>query len=182
MAIVGITCTCVGAARMRVCDVIAVGCKQSHVLREKTHFVQVLDRFHLLLPLFLQSSAKRCSIMDSTLDLSTLHALSPEVISKQATINIGTASRFIVHARIMETKKKNFHPTMAATDPPRCSSACFVATVRRRARIHRPQLLRQKKSARSLSDLFTGTIGHVAHGKSTVVKAISGVQVQIKGG
>ena len=25
--------------------------------------------------------------------------------------------------------------------------------------------------------LFTGTIGHVAHGKSTVVKAISGVQV-----
>lgn len=25
--------------------------------------------------------------------------------------------------------------------------------------------------------LFSGTIGHVAHGKSTVVKAISGVQV-----
>lgn len=24
--------------------------------------------------------------------------------------------------------------------------------------------------------MFTGTIGHVAHGKSTVVKAISGVQ------
>jgi len=24
--------------------------------------------------------------------------------------------------------------------------------------------------------LFTGTIGHVAHGKSTIVKAISGVQ------
>jgi len=26
--------------------------------------------------------------------------------------------------------------------------------------------------------LATGTIGHVAHGKSTVVKAISGVQVR----
>lgn len=25
--------------------------------------------------------------------------------------------------------------------------------------------------------VFSGTIGHVAHGKSTVVKAISGVQV-----
>ncbi|KAF9111880.1 hypothetical protein BGX27_004323 [Mortierella sp. AM989] len=47
--------------------------------------------------------------METTLDLSTLNPLSPEVISKQATINIGT-------------------------------------------------------------------IGHVAHGKSTVVKAISGVQ------
>ncbi|KAF9575063.1 hypothetical protein EC968_004560 [Mortierella alpina] len=47
--------------------------------------------------------------MEAPLDLSKLHALSPEVISKQATINIGT-------------------------------------------------------------------IGHVAHGKSTVVKAISGVQ------
>ena len=27
------------------------------------------------------------------------------------------------------------------------------------------------------NDCFSGTIGHVAHGKSTVVKAISGVQV-----
>ena len=26
--------------------------------------------------------------------------------------------------------------------------------------------------------MFSGTIGHVAHGKSTVVKAISGVQVK----
>lgn len=48
----------------------------------------------------------------SKLDVTTLHPLSPEVISRQATINIGT-------------------------------------------------------------------IGHVAHGKSTVVKAISGVQVRI---
>ena len=29
--------------------------------------------------------------------------------------------------------------------------------------------------------LFIGTIGHVAHGKSTVVKAISGVQVRTRG-
>lgn len=28
----------------------------------------------------------------------------------------------------------------------------------------------------SLSCFFSGTIGHVAHGKSTVVKAVSGVQ------
>lgn len=28
-------------------------------------------------------------------------------------------------------------------------------------------------------DISSGTIGHVAHGKSTVVKAISGVQVKI---
>jgi len=27
--------------------------------------------------------------------------------------------------------------------------------------------------------LFLGTIGHVAHGKSTLVKAISGVQVTV---
>lgn len=27
-----------------------------------------------------------------------------------------------------------------------------------------------------LCEFFTGTIGHVAHGKSTIVKAISGVQ------
>jgi translation initiation factor 2 subunit 3 len=52
----------------------------------------------------------------STLDISKLTPLSPEVISRQATINIG------------------FFP------------------------------------------LISGTIGHVAHGKSTVVKAISGVQ------
>ncbi|RVW26346.1 Eukaryotic translation initiation factor 2 subunit 3 [Vitis vinifera] len=51
----------------------------------------------------------------SKLDVTTLHPLSPEVISRQATINIGT-------------------------------------------------------------------VGHVAHGKSTVVKAISGVQKQPKGG
>ena len=29
--------------------------------------------------------------------------------------------------------------------------------------------------------IFSGTIGHVAHGKSTVVKALSGVQVGNKG-
>lgn len=57
-----------------------------------------------------------------TLDFSTLTPLSPEVICKQATINIGTHH----------------------IPPPRS----FVS----------------------------GTIGHVAHGKSTVVKAISGVQ------
>lgn len=68
----------------------------------------------------------------ATMDPSKLHPLSPEVISRQATINIGAYS----HA---------------------------LALV-----LHPLQLLKGGGS--------TGTIGHVAHGKSTVVKAISGVQ------
>lgn len=62
------------------------------------------------------------------IDVTKLNPLSPEVISKQATINIGLS--------------------------PSSSSE------------------RGKSSTIST----TGTIGHVAHGKSTVVKAISGVQ------
>lgn len=60
-----------------------------------------------------------------------MNALSPEVISRQATINIGKIER-----------------------------------------IHRNGILILKRCY--LHNL--GTIGHVAHGKSTVVKALSGVQ------
>lgn len=70
------------------------------------------------------------------IDVTKLTPLSPEVISKQATINIGKK----------QTKK---------------------------------QKLREKKNNRLIENFFIGTIGHVAHGKSTVVKAISGVQVKI---
>ncbi len=66
----------------------------------------------------------------STLDVSKLNPLSPEVISRQATINIGMT-------------KSSFNLVVV------------------------------------LLIFYTGTIGHVAHGKSTVVKAISGVQVRL---
>jgi translation initiation factor 2 subunit 3 len=65
----------------------------------------------------------------ATLDVSKLNPLSPQVISRQATINIGTTDVWDLIVSI------------------------------------------------SLIVLRVGTIGHVAHGKSTVVKAISGVQV-----
>ena len=67
-----------------------------------------------------------------TLDVTKLTPLTPEVISRQATINIGS---WVVKIPLF--------------------------------------------SHSFLNPLFlcTGTIGHVAHGKSTVVKAISGVQV-----
>ncbi|KAG8215395.1 hypothetical protein J3R82DRAFT_8996 [Butyriboletus roseoflavus] len=64
------------------------------------------------------------------IDPSTLTPLSPEVISKQATINLG-----------MQTKR-----------------VCCNDDVDQYS-----------------TDALAGTIGHVAHGKSTVVKAISGV-------
>ena len=66
---------------------------------------------------------------------SELNPLSPEVISRQATINIG---------ELMCTSLKG------------CTSI---------------------NAHHMDSRMFSGTIGHVAHGKSTVVKAISGVQV-----
>jgi translation initiation factor 2 subunit 3 len=84
----------------------------------------------------------------SKLVVEELTPLSPEVISRQATINIGAL-------------------------PP-----CLPCLNGSRA------ALRGSTSNHSLPDIvslplsppFLGTIGHVAHGKSTVVKAISGVQ------
>ena len=71
--------------------------------------------------------------------MKKLNPLSPEVISRQATINIGKVYSLVGHKTrdLFILVYTNVH--------------CFVA----------------------------GTIGHVAHGKSTVVKAISGVQVRV---
>ncbi|KAK4374473.1 hypothetical protein RND71_005150 [Anisodus tanguticus] len=69
----------------------------------------------------------------SKLDVTKLHPLSPEVISRQATINIGKLITIEL-----------------------CISICILWY--------------------QTGICFLGTIGHVAHGKSTVVKAISGVQ------
>ncbi len=69
-------------------------------------------------------SAKLAKQDLTTLDVTQLNPLTPEVISRQATINIGTTV---------------------------CCICCHL--------------------------IFLGTIGHVAHGKSTAVKAISGVKV-----
>lgn len=72
-------------------------------------------------------------------DPSTLNPLSPEVISRQATINIGNDA-------LIDLKFLKFSIILSVY-----SHTIFY--------------------------FCTGTIGHVAHGKSTVVKAISGVQV-----
>ena len=72
----------------------------------------------------------------SKLNLHELTPLTPEVISRQATINIGA---YAVHG----------------------SS---------------PHSLGVTAGLDKQCTLYAGTIGHVAHGKSTVVKAISGVQ------
>lgn len=81
----------------------------------------------------------------SKLDVTQLHPLSPEVISRQATINIGNGFFLPIFA-----KKLYMH------------NCCLLVKLRLELIIW---------------DWIEGTIGHVAHGKSTVVKAISGVQV-----
>ncbi|KAL3727686.1 hypothetical protein ACJRO7_032427 [Eucalyptus globulus] len=78
----------------------------------------------------------------SKLDVTTLTPLSPEVISRQATINIGSCL--------------SLYSVLAVND----SFSHFLFTT----------IFMKRMSSSS------GTIGHVAHGKSTVVKAISGVQ------
>lgn len=73
----------------------------------------------------------------SKLDVAQLHPLSPEVISRQATINIGIVFCLsFIEFLCMFKKAKDINITML---------------------------------------YISGTIGHVAHGKSTIVKAISGV-------
>jgi hypothetical protein len=106
----------------------------------------------------------------ASLDVTKLTPLSPEVISRQATINIGALvascgspwpractafSARSVHAR--------------AVLGPGCASQCGVAA---------HVWVDLTEAAPCLCPDLPGTIGHVAHGKSTVVKAISGVQVR----
>lgn len=82
-------------------------------------------------------------------DATELNPLTPEVISRQATINIGqyTTARVVYRRCVISV---NLSPSA-------------VLSV----------LLRLWEC------IFSGTIGHVAHGKSTVVKALSGVQVTV---
>lgn len=82
-------------------------------------------------------------------DFTQLTPLTPAVIQRQATINFGTFNVFFSSA----------HPNARANA--RHVSQKFVL-------IDALLLL--------LAVYFVGTIGHVAHGKSTVVRAISGVQ------
>ena len=91
--------------------------------------------------------------------MTKLNPLSPEVISRQATINIGVcilaspSSLLPVSIRYSHSPPSPHPPPLHPTLPP----------------VHpRPSPLGS-----------AGTIGHVAHGKSTVVKAISGVQVSV---
>jgi translation initiation factor 2 subunit 3 len=84
-----------------------------------------------------------------TLDVTKLTPLSPEVISRQATINIGAPATPSLTRRARQRAEVEAQAAGAAgADLVRLLSAC------------------------------AGTIGHVAHGKSTVVKAISGVQAR----
>ena len=112
------------------------------------------------------------SIQDAaSLDPSTLTPLSPEVISRQATINIGACplSRDprpgISRSGLRVKRHRPIGGWRARLDTDRTRSAASLAA----SISHRSALL---FSPRALA----GTIGHVAHGKSTVVKAISGVQ------
>ncbi|KAL4561288.1 hypothetical protein LXL04_033452 [Taraxacum kok-saghyz] len=81
----------------------------------------------------------------SKLDVTKLHPLSPEVISRQATINIVCFSDLLISSFSIAGGSLDRLNTL------HCLKWFYLS-------------------------LSTGTIGHVAHGKSTVVKAISGVQ------
>ena len=85
-----------------------------------------------------------------TLDVTKLTPLSPEVISRQATINIGAPAAPFLTPRPARQR---------AEAEAQAAGAASADLVR-------------------LLFVCTGTIGHVQHGKSTVVKAISGVQVR----
>lgn len=99
----------------------------------------------------------------SKLDVTKLHPLSPEVISRQATINIGKLALLLLSTAFFLRILHIFHVF------------CFLS-------ISNVSLLTDWKAYLCTNLMLSsfahsGTIGHVAHGKSTVVKAISGVQV-----
>lgn len=98
----------------------------------------------------------------SKLDVTKLHPLSPEVISRQATINIGKFYSLLNCLNrlymVIAALEHDWILTYLVGDV--CCSLNFC---------------RSWWFGTIL--IATGTIGHVAHGKSTVVKAISGVQV-----
>ena len=93
----------------------------------------------------------------ASLKLEELTPLTPEVISRQATFNIGDRS-----------SSPNPHRPGAMTPP-----TCTVSPSQASHLFSRPSA---PQDAERACVATAGTIGHVAHGKSTVVKAISGVQ------
>lgn len=95
----------------------------------------------------------------SKLDVTQLHPLSPEVISRQATINIGKLSL----------------PLLRTASVPITILRCLLLVFSVIINTFREHMFLFNTTLRCFAS--SGTIGHVAHGKSTVVKAISGVQV-----
>lgn len=163
-----------------------------------------------------------CSSQDlATLDVSKLTPLSPEVISRQATINIGAGRAWAgpgmlawpgiaallqcgprqacstppaaggAHERAAAAGGGGSPtPLAGCATRPRCSTTAATAAFGAPAAaclsglsspgclpLPSPHCHRAAARRRRLAPAWlAGTIGHVAHGKSTVVKAISGVQ------
>ncbi|KAG8483257.1 hypothetical protein CXB51_022254 [Gossypium anomalum] len=93
----------------------------------------------------------------SKLDVTKLHPLSPEVISRQATINIGNV--LTIFSELLVACIITVPIVMVILTPSRYSGDFFDQSF-------------------DLDFNLSGTIGHVAHGKSTVVvKAISGFRL-----
>lgn len=125
----------------------------------------------------------RCWPQDlATLDASKLTPLSPEVISRQATINIGGASlqapctrRAGGHTPQLQQCRRAREPAPHKRQRRRQLLGGLLETVQLDGAVGiAQQRFRSRQPA--LHGFAAGTIGHVAHGKSTVVKAISGVQ------
>lgn len=102
----------------------------------------------------LDNGMKQETFPEIKIDVTQLNPLSPEVIQKQATINIGA---LFASALLQPAMPVHLHVEAS-----------------RQSKAQKADLA----SAYATCSLFiiAGTIGHVAHGKSTVVKAISGVQ------
>ena len=107
----------------------------------------------------------------ATMDPSKLNPRSPEVISRQATINIGELLPPPVQ-RSLRNNRRLPNPLLLPSDSTPLALCCCDP------RPQRSSSLPEAQRAHASGPLCAGTIGHVAHGKSTVVKAISGVHVR----
>ena len=127
----------------------------------------------------------------ATLDVAALTPLSPQVISRQATINIGAPAG--VGPRRRRTGPRARHAIAQRRGRPSAAARRAAAPARCRVLPCQPRRLLPRQPCRRRAApgaagcsqgrstavppaAAAGTIGHVAHGKSTVVKAISGVQ------
>jgi translation initiation factor 2 subunit 3 len=125
----------------------------------------------------------------ATLDVTTLTPLSPEVISRQATINIGAFFPLALRVRslgavavarcrrplslVLLCLCRGRRPLGPVPTPPDIQTTNLTHD---HTQSTNTQKRTQKQPSKRNNQMRTGTIGHVAHGKSTVVKAISGVQ------